>query len=312
MEGKTPSAIAKYLALNGIKSPAGKIKWQVATVRSILQNEKYKGDAILQKQFTVDFLTKKRKQNEGEVPQYYVKNSHESIIDPNEFDSVQAEIEKRKKIGKILSCKNCFASKIICGDCGAFYGSKVWNSNGKYRKIIWQCNNKFKGDNKCETPHVTEENIKSQFLNAFNKFLNAKSEITENCRFLQKIACDCSKFDAEILELNREIEVVSELSRKIVLQNAGAAISQEEFDERYESYLKRHENIAKRLFELENLKNEAKNKFRMLENFIDAVESRNRTLEEFDENLWNAVVEKVTISQNKKPIFKFKDGTNSK
>jgi len=75
MEGKTPSAIAKQLASQGIPSPAGKKRWQVATVKSMLGNEKYKGDALLQKGFTVDFLTKKRKNNEGEVPQYYVQNS---------------------------------------------------------------------------------------------------------------------------------------------------------------------------------------------------------------------------------------------
>ncbi len=60
----------------GIPTPAGKIKWSVSTVLSILQNEKYKGDAILQKTFTVDFLTKTTKVNEGEIPQYYVENSH--------------------------------------------------------------------------------------------------------------------------------------------------------------------------------------------------------------------------------------------
>ncbi len=80
LEGKTPSGIARHLTTKGISTPGGKKRWQSSTVQSILTNEKYKGDAILQKTFTVDFLTKKTKPNEGEVPQYYVENSHPAII----------------------------------------------------------------------------------------------------------------------------------------------------------------------------------------------------------------------------------------
>ena len=102
VDGKTPSAIAKQLASQGIPSPAGKRTWQVATITSILGNEKYKGDALLQKKLTVDFLTKKQKPNEGEVPQYYVQNSHPAIIEPDEFDAVQAEIERaRVLVGRL-------------------------------------------------------------------------------------------------------------------------------------------------------------------------------------------------------------------
>ena len=92
MEGLTPGAIAKELTADGIPTPLRKQCWQTSTVESILQNEKYKGAALLQKCFTVDFLTKKRKVNEGEVPQYYVEHSHEPIITPEEFDKVQTEL----------------------------------------------------------------------------------------------------------------------------------------------------------------------------------------------------------------------------
>lgn len=88
MEGKTTSAIARNLTDNGIPTPGGKKKWQVATVDSILTNEKYKGDALLQKRFTVDFLQRKLKPNQGEVPQYYVEGSHPAIVDPDEWDHV--------------------------------------------------------------------------------------------------------------------------------------------------------------------------------------------------------------------------------
>lgn len=96
LEGKTPSFIANYLTVQGIPTPAKKTVWQPSTVLSILKNEKYKGDAVLQKTFTVDFLTKKKKINEGEVQQYYIENSHPAIIPPETYDLVQIELERRK------------------------------------------------------------------------------------------------------------------------------------------------------------------------------------------------------------------------
>jgi len=100
MEGKTQSYIANYLMRLGIPSPGGKKTWQVSTVRSILWDEKYCGNALLQKKFTVNFLTKQVKKNEGEVPQFFVKGSHAPIIEPDEFDMVQAELERRNELGR--------------------------------------------------------------------------------------------------------------------------------------------------------------------------------------------------------------------
>ena len=120
MAGKTPYLIAKALTADGIPTPAGKSKWGTTTVASILTNEKYKGAALLQKKFTIDFLDKKMKVNEGEVPQYYIEQSHQPIIDPEEFDKVQAEFARRKGLGHRYSGSSIFASRIVCGNCGSF------------------------------------------------------------------------------------------------------------------------------------------------------------------------------------------------
>lgn len=125
---------------------------------------------LRQKKFTVDFLQKKLKVNEGEAPQYYVENSHEAIIDPLLFERVQEEMARRKALGRSYSGKTIFSCRLICGDCGHYLGSKVWNSTDKYRRVIWQCNNKFKGECKCGTPHLTEDFIKAKFLEAYKCF----------------------------------------------------------------------------------------------------------------------------------------------
>lgn len=116
LEGYSPYKIAKTLTADGILSPGKKPKWNAATVRRMLQNEKYKGDALLQKSYTIDFLTKKKKLNEGEIPQYYVKNNHEAIIDPAVFDIVQIELENRSPGPNRRSGVSIFSSRIKCGN----------------------------------------------------------------------------------------------------------------------------------------------------------------------------------------------------
>ena len=134
----TPAGICTELEKRKILTPGGKTDRSASTVWSILKNEKYKGDALLQKTFMVDFLTKKTKINEGEVPQYYVTNSHEAIIDPKEWGLVRYEIDRRKRIGRSYSGTNVFSSKIVCGDCNGYYSNKTWHSNSKYKKASEQ------------------------------------------------------------------------------------------------------------------------------------------------------------------------------
>ena len=150
--GKSTSAIARQLTNDGIPTPGGKKVWQKATVESILTNEKYKGAALLQKKYTVDFLTKTMKVNEGEVPQYYVEDSHPAIIKPAEWEAVQVEMEQRRSRGRRHDCGSPFSGKVFCGDCGGVYGSKTWHSTDKYRRVIWQCNHKYDSGERCGTP----------------------------------------------------------------------------------------------------------------------------------------------------------------
>ena len=181
LEGKTPVMICKQLAEMQIPTPSGKPVWSKTTVTSILQNEKYKGDALLQKCFTVDFLSKKKKANEGEVPQYYVENSHPAIIVPEEWEQVQAEFARRKAMGGTYSGKDVLSARLVCEDCGGFFGSKVWHSTDKYRKTIWQCNNKWKNDVRCQTPTLDSETVRGMFLQAYRQLMEKRGQILEDC-----------------------------------------------------------------------------------------------------------------------------------
>ncbi|MCH5205945.1 MAG: recombinase family protein [Oscillospiraceae bacterium] len=171
LQGFSDYYIAGHLTRLEIPTPYQKQKWCVSTVRSILRNEKYKGDALLQKMFTVDFLTKKKKKNEGEVPQYYVKGSHEAIIPPSVFELAQlerlrrAELLKKTKLRR-YSGLSVFSTRIKCGECGHWYGPKVWHADTPYQKTILQCNSKYKGDRVCRSPNLCEQSVKELFIKA--------------------------------------------------------------------------------------------------------------------------------------------------
>lgn len=143
ISGKTPKAITKILTERGVPTPGGQPQWYVSTVYSILQNEKNKGAALLQKTFITDFLTKKSKINEGEVPQYYVKESHPAIIDPQLWELTQIEMARRRAIGRSYSCNSIFSARIICGDCGHYYGPRYWDNKSNGQQIVWRCPKKY-------------------------------------------------------------------------------------------------------------------------------------------------------------------------
>lgn len=309
LEGKTPSGIAKHLTQHSIPTPSGKSKWRSSTVESILTNEKYKGDAILQKKFTVDFLTKKLKVNEGEVPQYYVENSHPAIIAPEVFDIVQIEMKKRKSDGQRQSGVSCFSSKIVCGQCGGFYGSKVWHSTSKYRRTIWQCNHKFKNHKKCRTPHLYEVAIKQAFVGAFNSLIENKSEIIKGYKDIIRALMDNTALEAESVKLQSECEVVMELMRKYVEENAHTPLDQADYQRRYRALLERYEAAKGRLTQLADQKLERTAKQENINRFLKTLEQSDVLLAEFDEELWYATVETVTVHSEQDITFTFKDGT---
>lgn len=308
ISGKTCCHIAEQLTKEGIRTPTGKVKWSANTVERILTNEKYKGDALLQKTYTADFLSKKRILNRGEIPQYYVENSHPPIIAPEEFEAVQAEIQRRKSLGRRYSGQSVIAARIVCGDCGDFYGSKVWHSNTKYRRVIWQCNSKFADGKKCETPSIDEELVKQRFLVAFNKAMANRQSLIADVQLMKDTLTDCSSIDAELADLKAELEVVDNLLRQSINQNASTAQNQADYIARYESLVQRHDAAVKKYHALQQKRTDRQNKAILIGQFQAELEAREQPLVEFDDHLWIAAIDIVIAHHDGSLIFKFKNG----
>ena len=251
IEGMSVSRIAKTLTEEGVPTPAGKTIWQETVIKSILTNEKYKGDARLQKKFTTDYLTKTMKVNEGEVPQYYVNGSHPAIIDPEAWDKVQKEFYRRKESPRRTCCNSPFSGKLICGDCGSIFGTKIWHSTDRYKKVVWQCNSKFKGKEKCQTPHLSEEQIKEAFIQALSILISNREQLFEDGRLVMDALTDCSDIDEKLGEIQQELDVVAGLIDKCVQENATVEQNQDEYDSRYNALTDRYEGLLKKKVALE-------------------------------------------------------------
>lgn len=312
LQGMTPHVIASKLTSDGIKSPGGKDKWNAGAVRSILTNEKYKGDALLQKSYTVDFLTKKKKVNEGEIPQYYVEGNHEAIIQPEIFELVQQELERRKNSRGRHSGVHLFSSKIKCGQCGEWYGSKVWHSNSKYRRVIWQCNHKYDGEEKCSTPHLTEDEIKTMFVSAVNKLISNKDAVLAPSRASLDIAFDTSALEAETEELQSEIMVTSDLIQKCICENAHVALDQTEYQKRYDGLVHRYDEAKAKLDAITEQIADKKARRGTIEEFLKVLREQDGLVTDFQTNLWCGLVDFMTVYSADDVRITFKNGAEIK
>ena len=230
--GRNYYVIARELNEAGIPGWNGKVNWIASTIETMLHNEKYKGDALLQKTYTVDFLTKKREKNQGQIAQYYVENNHPAIVKPEIWEAVQLEEQRRREYMKLHHIKayssdlanNPFASKIICGECGEAFGRKKWRPRpGEYRSV-WQCNARYrvKGVMGCANRHIDESTLEEIFVKAWNSLMENKEAcmqkwermrkgknplLTYRAEQLIKYAnMDMQKFDAE--QMHRILECI--------------------------------------------------------------------------------------------------------
>lgn len=212
LEGKSLAGIGRDLEKDGILTAAGKPKWRPETIKKILNNEKYIGDALLQKTITVDFLTKKRVKNEGHLPQYYVENSHEAIIPKELFLQAQEELHRRNNIytgtdknKRIYSSKYALSTITFCGDCGDIYRRVYWNVHGR-KEFVWRCVTRIEeGPKACKNRTVKEGELYDAVMTAINRLLaggdNMIKTLEEN---IHAVIGDTTEF--QISEINTMLE----------------------------------------------------------------------------------------------------------
>ena len=308
LAGMTPGGIAKALTADGIPTPGGKEQWRDSTVRSILTNEKYYGAAILQKQITTSYLTKEKKPNEGELPMYYIEEDHEPIVSPETFQMVQEEMKRRADAGSNTQSISIFSSRIVCGDCGGFFGRKTWHSGSKYAGMHWHCNNKFLKRQYCETPTLKEESIQDTFVEAFNSLITDRREIAENYRLCLDAITDDSEYQRQLEDLNKGRGETSTLIRSLLMANSKSE-HPEEIAEKLKEYEERLDTMAKLKQELDMKIAACAAKRIRVKGFLNELMKHNTPMTEFDKMVWQAVIHHATVNRDCTITFTFRDGT---
>lgn len=218
LEGASLAHIGKSLEEDGILTVVGKARWRPETLKKILQNKKYIADALLQKTYTVDFLSKKRVKNNGIVPQYYVENSHEPIIPCDLYIQVQEKMVRRanlhsgaKRKKRVYSSKYALSSIVYCSKCGDIYRRIAWNDRGKH-STVWRCCTRVEhGPKKCDAPTIQESDLQDAVVKVIQEVLGGEdvflSVLEENIREVleRESGQQIEEIDHRLKELQQEL-----------------------------------------------------------------------------------------------------------
>lgn len=236
-----------------------------------------------------------------------VENSHPAIIEPEIFKTVQQMLTTRRKGKNRLSSVSIFSSKLKCGDCGSWFGSKVWHSNDKYRKVVWRCNHKYGGE-KCQTPSFTEDEIKEMFVKAANILIGGKEEILATYDTIKEELFSTEKLEAERTELTNEINITAKMLQDSITENARIAQDQEEYEKRYNNLVARYNKAKNMLTKVEETIAEKKSHREQMEMFLRRLITID-LIDKFDDDLWLSMVDYVTVRTKEEVTFCFKDGS---
>ena len=290
LDGYSMDKIAAGLETDGILTGAGKTKWHTSTINKILRNEKYIGDALLQKTYTTDFLNKTRVKNNGLVPQYYVEGNHEAIIPREIFLRVQEELVRRRVVNtsangkkRSYSCNHCFSQIIICGDCGEMFRRIHWNNHG-CKSVVWRCISRLEPTGlECHTRTVNEQELEAAVVKALNELLahreGYQNQLAKNIATVIRAPATASTdaIDEKLLELQQDL-----------LKKAN---NKEAYDE-----------IADEIFRLRELKQQTAvdnvtrdEQISRITELQDFIRSQSAELTEFDEVLVKRWVQKITV-----------------
>ena len=218
----------------------------------------------------------------------------------------QQEPEARRKENRQHSSKSIFTSKLVCGDCGCFFGSKVWHSTDKYRSVVWQCNNKFKADEKCSTPHLREGVVKEVFIKALNSIVTDKGPALDMMDHLKAKIDDTAALEGKLEKAAAAFDEKMVLLQDYISKNA---ITEKELaDGRYSELEKEYRAALAEKDKLQDELTERRRRSLMIGWFIDEVSVFEDLFTEFSENLWLGLVDVMVVMDKKNFRVKFKSG----
>lgn len=313
--GSGVAKIAKILSSEGIENISGNTKWSNSVIIGMLKNEKYTGDAFLQKTITLNSITLKRKKNEGEAPMYFVKDNHPAIISRETFDTVQQLIiERAKSKGNIpenswkYQQRYVFSSKIICGQCDSVFKRTVHNSKSKTAQFYHTCGTYIeKGVGACDMKPIKEDTVKRLFVKIVNSLYKDKKIIQ---RYMDKIKAlyemdgegmKILEFEEQVDELLKEERVIFQLKSKSIIDKELLEKEHAELVEKI-SRLRREKAVLQERIEKED------DRYKKTADIQSLVKELKEPIEEFDENLFEKMIRKIIVKEREFFVFQLYGG----
>ena len=238
-----------------------------------------------------------------------LENNHPAIIEPEIFEMVRIEKDRRLMLNGKYSGTDILTSRIKCGECGGSYGAKVWHSSSKYKKVIYQCNRKYAGKEKCKTPAIRADDVETRFVNAVNSIIENKDEIISNLEMVLDKICNKKEFSEEKEKLEKSLAEQVEKIQELIDMNSRVAQNQEKYKKEYDAMIKTYDETKFKYEQLEIESSQQAAKHQMIKDYINTLKKQNKPLTKFDGLMWGSLLESATIKDKDTIVFKFKDGT---
>lgn len=339
LEGLSSMKIAECLTAEGILTVTGKRVWHATVIHKMLSNEKYMGDALLQKTYTTDFLTKKRVKNNGIVPQYYIEGNHEAIIPRELFYKVQeekarradvyrkekekenaeknppSEPNRRKTTKASLVLRGKYSSQyvlsdiMICKECGQLYRRQVWVNNG-VKKPVWRCNNRLKsGTKRCKhSPTLEEKTLHGAIMEAVNSVVEDDGTFVDAFREnVIRILGSYSR-NAEPTEYDEQIEELQKQMLALIEDSAKSECADEEFDKAYRELADQIKELKKKRAKLIREKQLAEAYEQRVDGMGEYVKKTNYLKRQFDDALVRRLIKVIKVISSDKIEIQFHSG----
>lgn len=308
LEGNGGSVIGRELEEQGYLTPRGKTKWSDTTVLGVIKNEKYIGDILMGKTFTVDPITKRRLANFGESDKYHIENHHEPIISREDFEKAQGirlrraqnrnTIANKDRKREKLSRQYAFSSMLECGFCGKILSRRTWHTSSIYKKINWQCiRSTKKGKKYC--PHskgIQEAAIEKAFVESYRQLCHADSTVIDDFLKIVEEEINDESLVKDLKKIENQLNRIISQERKLVELHLEDSIDEEVYAKKYKKLTKQKEELLdeKKTLEL-TIKDEDSIKER-LKQFKKILENR-EIIEEFNRTVFETIVDKVVVGR---------------
>ena len=304
VEGAGGSVIGQELENLGYKTKYGSSTWAPSTVIGIIKNEKYKGDILLGKTFTVDPISKRRLENMGEEDKFYMKDHHEPIISEEVFEKAQEILNRRNKnrttVGngkrEKYSRKYAFSCMLECGFCGSTLSRRNWHSSSEYSKVIWQCVTATKKGKKfCpDSKGIPETAIEEAFIESYRLLCDNNKDVLDE--FLQRLddTLSNSTVNKQLSKIEKEISAVEGKKNKLVDMRLEDSIDKDTYETKYATLMEKAEHLVADRQKLQETAANEKDIKRRLKEFKSTLE-QNEVLDVFDRHVFESIVEKVIV-----------------